>query len=1501
MKAPSVAPASGEGMTAVPVRSGQCRRDAGLEPTKDRTGVEAVEVIAERKHTMFALFQFFLIPLGAVFLRTSSKRRAHRIACSRPMKQLVRIALIVAALLAFCELVLATGAGATATGHPLFDGQTLNGWEGDPRLWRVEDGAITGGSLTETIRRNEFLCTTNRFTNFVLRCRIKLTGKEGFINSGIQVRSERVPNNSEVAGYQCDFGDPDWWGAIYDEARRNKVLFPTDMIALEGAVRRGDWNDYMIRADGPRLTVWLNGVRTADYYEDDPAISDHGVIGFQVHGGGKALVQVKDLTIEELPPRAKFIGAGQPAALPHASPLTPAEQRATFSLPPGFDIELVASEEQGVGKPITVTWDAAGRMWTMTAFEYPVDANDNKEIAEALYQQPRRDKVLVFDNAFGPGPHTPRVFAEGFAIPLGVLPYKDGAFVQHGSEILFLRDTNGDGRADSREAVLTGFGIGDSHLMPHQFTRAPGGWIYVAQGAFNNSNVRTKSGDVTEFNRTLLGRFTPDGARFETIGWGPCNIWGLVLDGQGEVFIQEANDYGYPIMPFHVGAFYPGCTPAPKSYVPVFPGLSRLGMGGTGLSGLALSDARGAFPGAYADVFFVANPVTQRIQAVKLEREGGHYSLVKLPDFVRTADEWFRPVAIHFGPDGCLYIVDWYNKVISHNEVPRNHPDRDKTRGRIWRVRHKDQTPHRMPDLTKANERELVSLLGGDSLPQAHLAWQQIIDRNAVAAAPALERLLSDANQSAAARLQALWALEGLHRISTALLQPLLRDPNRNVRREAIRAFGAAGPDPSEFLVSVEPLMTDPDPEVRAEVIRSSAPFVGKDPRALAVLLRMAREPLTAPLARSPQNGRPMKVREAYDRDFERYLVRATLEKHPQLVSAFLAGDAARDLPIENRLLAALAVEPRQSAPLVAALLPQLQRAPGEEELLRLAQFIELPSAGEALKAVLRNPATRTSAAESLLRGRTRLDTARLNPLVAEASSALLKSDDASRELALRLAAGFKLASLEPEIIAGLTASGLNDATQAAMLRTLRELGSANADLFARYVVEAKTDAVRTEALTALASSPTGAGVARLFALWSRVPASQRRLVLERLASSKTGAEAMIASARQGVLPRSELDSAVLDKALAVLGETAELRALLDSLGSVARPVLRLDGKPESYVSTKITLDGPFTVETWIRLDPGIGNEDGILGRPGGADFNFYDGRFRIYGGPAHGDRIIAKRKMTPELWTHVAATRDDTGNFKIYINGELDTAECRPLQETFTDLDIGRVAPKAGPLAWLAEYRVWNRCRGSDEIRADFDRSYEGEPARSGLVRYFPGGGPWERLHGTARVVRTLDVPPLLTATEAQAQAEKFARFHTIAEASGDAAHGKQIASGICLNCHTIQGQGANIGPNLSGAGAMNLEAMLRSILTPNAAMEAGYRVYRVEVEGDEVLDAFFVSEDKDAVVVRMPNSEDRRIPKREIRRAGFIRRSLMPEGLLEAMPDQDARDLLSYLRTLK
>lgn len=200
-------------------------------------------------------------------------------------------------------ILLVTMAGA-AVAEPLFDGQTFAGWEGDTTAtWRIEDGVITAGSLARRQAKNDFLCTTKRYGDFELTLKIKLTGTEGFVNSGIQFRSERVPNHHEVRGYQADFG-AGHDGGLYDESRRNKFLAKPTAEVLAKASRPGEWNEYRIRAEGPRIRLWLNGVETVDWTETDAAIPRTGVIALQIHGGAVAEVRFKDIMIQELAPAA---------------------------------------------------------------------------------------------------------------------------------------------------------------------------------------------------------------------------------------------------------------------------------------------------------------------------------------------------------------------------------------------------------------------------------------------------------------------------------------------------------------------------------------------------------------------------------------------------------------------------------------------------------------------------------------------------------------------------------------------------------------------------------------------------------------------------------------------------------------------------------------------------------------------------------------------------------------------------------------------------------------------------------------------------------------------------------------------------------------------------------------------------------------------------------------------------------------------------------------------
>lgn len=184
---------------------------------------------------------------------------------------------------------------------PLFDGKSLTGWEGNPEVFRVEDGAIVAGSLKKPIARNDFLCSVKEFGDFDLRLKAKLVGDGD--NAGVQFRTRRIPSHHEVSGYQCDMGTAfgrSVWGALYDESRRNKMLAEGDQAKIQEVFKKGEWNELRILCSGPRIQIWLNGLQTIDYSEPDEKIARTGILGLQVHAGKPAEAWYKDIVIREI-------------------------------------------------------------------------------------------------------------------------------------------------------------------------------------------------------------------------------------------------------------------------------------------------------------------------------------------------------------------------------------------------------------------------------------------------------------------------------------------------------------------------------------------------------------------------------------------------------------------------------------------------------------------------------------------------------------------------------------------------------------------------------------------------------------------------------------------------------------------------------------------------------------------------------------------------------------------------------------------------------------------------------------------------------------------------------------------------------------------------------------------------------------------------------------------------------------------------------------------------
>ena len=402
-------------------------------------------------------------------------------------------------------------------------------------------------------------------------------------------------------------------------------------------------------------------------------------------------------------------------------PRSPADERKTFKLPPGFDAQLVAAEPD-IQKPIQIAFDAKGRLWVTTSHHYPFPAADNGKAADKLY-------VL---SDFGPDGRakTATVFADNLNIPIGILPLPDckSCIVSSVGRILKLTDTDGDGKADKTEVLFTGFGTRDTHGMTNSFTLMPDGWVYACHGFANDSRVKGTDGHEVVMNSGHTFRFRPDGSRIEVYTHGQVNPFGIAVDPWFNLYTADCHTK--PITQLIRGAYYDSFG-KPHDGLGYAPHVTHHDHGSTALCGLAWYDAD-HFPAAYRGTMFLGNVVTNRINFDKISWKGSTPVAEEQPDFLVSGDPWFRPTDIKLGPDGALYVADFYNRIIGHYEVDLKHPGRDKDRGRVWRIVYtgngsKPEMPFR--DLTAESPGELIDLLQSPNITTRLLATQELIRR----------------------------------------------------------------------------------------------------------------------------------------------------------------------------------------------------------------------------------------------------------------------------------------------------------------------------------------------------------------------------------------------------------------------------------------------------------------------------------------------------------------------------------------------------------------------------------------------------------------------------------------------------------------------------------------------------------------------------------------------------------------------------------------------------
>ncbi len=415
-----------------------------------------------------------------------------------------------------------------------------------------------------------------------------------------------------------------------------------------------------------------------------------------------------------------------PDLMAPTDPLSPEDERKQFAVPPGFSVQLVASEPD-IQKPMQMAWDAKGRLWVTTSYHYPFAATDGKP----------SDKVFVlsdFDPNTGKA-KTVRTFTADLNIPIGILPLPDmkSVLVSSVGEIrkYKISETKDGPKSDGFEVLFKGFGTRDTHGMYNSYTLMPDGWVYSCHGFANDSTVKDKSGNEVKMQSGHTFRFKPDGSKLEVWTRGQVNPFGMTVDPWFNLYTADC--HSKPITQLIPGAYYDSFG-KPHDGLGFAPHVTAHSHNSTGLCGLAWYDAD-HFPKDYLGTMFVGNVVTNRVNFDRIEWKGATPVAKELPDFMTSKDRWFRPVDIKLGPDGALYVADFYNKIIGHYEVDLKDPRRDKDRGRLWRVVWTGKDGNAPPakfhreDFTKAKDDDLGNDLFHPNLTVRFLAGHQLRQR----------------------------------------------------------------------------------------------------------------------------------------------------------------------------------------------------------------------------------------------------------------------------------------------------------------------------------------------------------------------------------------------------------------------------------------------------------------------------------------------------------------------------------------------------------------------------------------------------------------------------------------------------------------------------------------------------------------------------------------------------------------------------------------------------
>jgi putative heme-binding domain-containing protein len=1142
-----------------------------------------------------------------------------------------------------------------------------------------------------------------------------------------------------------------------------------------------------------------------------------------------------------------------------------AKQR--LHLPPGYQIELFASERDfPLGNPVAMAFDGRGRLWVSTMPSYPQRVPDREP----------DDKIVILEDRDGDGRadhHT--VFAEGLHLPAGLELGDGGAYVAQQPDLVFLADSDGDDRADRREVVLHGFGTEDSHHAISAFTWGPAGGLYFQEGTFHHSQVETPWGPVRLVNAGVF-RYEPLRHWLEVfVSYPFANPWGHVFDAWGQNFIADASGGAN-----YFGTAITGAAPYPLKRRPmkVFTSVVRP------TAGCEIVSSR-HFPDEAQGNFLVNNTIGfQGIKQHRMLDEGSGFTSEEVEPLLYSTDINFRPVDIEFGPDGALYIVDWFNPLIGHMQYSLRDERRDSGHGRIWRITYPSRPLVEVVDVEEASIDELVRLLDA---PEDRTRYRvrrelRVRDRDRVLSA-AREWLAGvEAGDSPPtvlgvehARLEVLWLHQSLAEVDADLLRRVLASPEPRARAAAtrvLRFWRDRLPDPVGLLAGQ---VHDDSARVRLEALLglSYLPSLEASRAAVQVLDHETDYYLDYVLG------------ETVDTLAEQW--RPALEDGSLLASL--------NAPAAEYLLSRLATDELDALDAVAARRTVLARRDAtpdmQQRALTFLSEVEATSvAAEAVAALERADADASVDARLLpVLGDLVAEqpSAALGPLLdrlvvlardarrpetREAAFAALIEEDRDRTLVGRSASVESrvawlraLRRARPELrqqryegVLALASAGSASASGLALteaaLEALAGMPARRDETLALLVDASETLDLRSTALMGAGELLSGGGEPS----WSLLEAEPARLLADRLGQHLIGLEVQ---ALNTPATRAHLD---LGRGLVERLPSDQAATLRDVLDSRDIQVVELRPVPHQMLFDRkeIVVEAGRPVEiVFVNVD--VMPHNVVVGKTGSLE----------------------------DL-------------------GRLAEAQAR---------DNPREAEARGYVpGWTDKVLFATRMvQPGDRAALSFVA-----PAEQGLYPFvctFPGH--WILMNGILRVVAPGDAPaavepppPRIETTRnaprrfvedwTLEQLEAPARALTTRDDAARLARGRTLFADIgCAQCHQLGGEGGDVGPALDDvAERFDSVETLRHVLDPSATVDEQYETVIVRTRDGRVLTGLVASEDDRELRLRsnpLAPEDVLVVARDDIESVSPSALSPMPSGLLTTLTQDEVMDLLGYLRS--